>query len=182
MEPELATTPTIAPPADGGRVGHARSSRLDSLVKRVSTPTALIATLSVFAGGIHLYAVPEHLREWWVFGTFFLAVGVAQVAFGLLVGRFHSTALVLAAIWGNVFVVLVYVLSRTKGVPIGPLEHGEHLLETAGPLDLTATAMEVLLAGCLLALLPARLRPVTLNALFFTGLGLWALRFLGVLG
>jgi hypothetical protein len=140
----------------------------------------VVAALSVYAGLIHLWVVPSHLREWWGFGAFFLAIGVAQVAFAPVLWRFPSTATALAGIVGNVAVVLVYILSRTNGVPVGPV-HSSHRLETAGPLDLTATALEVVVAGLLLGHLPGRVRSWAVNGLFVTGLALWGLRLSGVM-
>jgi hypothetical protein len=161
-----------------GRGDH--RSLVDVVLLPLATRTALIATLSVYAGAIHLYVVPEHLREWWGFGVFFLAVGVAQIAFALLLWRRPGTVTALAGIAGNVAVVFVYVLSRTNGVPVGPV-HSSHRLEAPGVLDLTATAVEVGLAACLLALLSGRVRSITLNLLCLSGLVLWALRLTGYL-
>ena len=83
------------------------------------------AGLSLLAGAIHLYFTPEHLQEWWVFGSFFVAVTVGQVVLAELVVLRPSTRTLLAGIWGNVAVIGVYLVSRTVGLPIGP-PHGVH--------------------------------------------------------
>ena len=146
----------------------------------LANPMSVVAALSVYAGLIHLWVAPSHMRAWWGFGAFFLVVGVAQVAFAFLLWRRPGTTTALAGIVGNVSVVLVYILSRTKGVPLGPI-HSAHRLEAAGPLDMTATAVEVVLAGLLLGHLHGRIRSSTVNGLFLIGLALWGLRLSGVM-
>ena len=90
---------------------------------------------------------PEHLEEWWVFGTFFLVLGCFQLVFAVVVLRRPTRRVVLAGIVTNLAVVLVYVSSRTTGLPIEPPEditsHAwSHVAEGAGPADLAATAAE----------------------------------------
>jgi hypothetical protein len=165
-------------PAPTGVRRGARS--LDGLRAGIRRPAVLAGVLSAYAGALHLYVVPVHLRAWWGYGAFFLAVGIVQVLHGLVVARRPGTALALAGIVGNVAVVGIYVLSRTNGVPIGPV-HSGHRLERAGVLDLTATAVEVALIAVLVTLLPARTGRITINVLLMTGVGLWALRLSGLL-
>ena len=150
---------------------------------RVNTRDRLFvaALTSGWAGIIHLRVVTDHFATWWGYGAFFLAVGTAQVASALVLWRDPPPWLVSAAATGNAVVVLVYVASRTVGVPVGP-EHGGHQLEPSGPLDLAATAAEVLLITALLPLLPARSRRLAINVLLVCGLGLWLLRAVGRLG
>lgn len=158
-----------------------RSGRILEAVRTgLRRPAVVAALLSAYAGALHLYVVPVHLRAWWGFGAFFLACGVIQVLFGVLVARWPGTALSVAGIVGNVAVVGLYVLSRTNGVPVGPV-HSSHRLERAGVLDLTATAVEVGLIAVLVTLLPARAGRVAINVLLMTGVGLWALRLSGYL-
>ncbi len=40
------------------------------------------ATLSIVAGYIHFLVMPEHFAEWWGYGVVFLAIALAQVAYG----------------------------------------------------------------------------------------------------
>lgn len=141
----------------------------------------VVALASGWAGIIHLSVVAEHLTAWWGYGAFFLAVGTAQLASGLVLVRHAPLWLVSASAAGNAMVVLVYVASRTIGVRVGP-EHAGHQLEPSGPLDLAATAAEVLLIAALLPLLPARSRRLTVDLLLVCGLGLWLLRAAGRLG
>lgn len=163
------------------------------------------AFLSVAAGAIHLALAPEHLRHWWVFGTFFLAVGAFQLAYALAVLWRPTWPVALVGIGTNVTVVLIYVASRTVGLPIVPPApdgaaegHGASeeaaaeglgasgeaaggFTESVGAVDLATTAAELALIGVLVSLLPGRLRSVTCNVLLLVGVALWGIRFSGLL-
>jgi hypothetical protein len=43
-----------------------------------------VAVLSLIAGLIHLWVMPEHLEECWGYGAFFLVAAVAQVVYAPL--------------------------------------------------------------------------------------------------
>lgn len=146
-----------------------------------------VALASVLAGAVHLAVTPEHLEEWWVFGTFFLVLGCFQLAFAAVVLRRPTRRVALAGILVNLAVVLVYVASRTTGLPIEPPEditsHAwSHVAEGAGPADLAATAAELAVVCLLVTLLSPRLRRMVVNLLLITGVGLWVLRLSGSLG
>lgn len=133
------------------------------------------------AGCAHLSVAGDHLAAWWGYGAFFLLVGSAQLVAGLALVRAARDRLVRANVWGNLVLILLYVASRTVGVPIGP-EHAGHRLEPAGPLDLVTVATEVLIVFALLPVLPRRSRRVTMDLLLVCGLALWLLRATGRLG
>ncbi|WP_353951235.1 hypothetical protein V6K52_16580 [Knoellia sp. S7-12] len=146
-----------------------------------------VAFASVLGGAIHLAVTPEHLEEWWVFGTFFIVVGCFQLAFAALVLRRPTWPVAFAGIAVNLAVVLVYVASRTTGLPIEPPEditsHAwSHVAEGAGPADLAATGAELTVVCLLVTLLPPRLRRMTVNLVLVAGAGLWVLRLSGALG
>ncbi len=87
----------------------------------------------------------------------------------------------------NLGIVLVWVASRTTGLPVTPPEDitshvGTHEIEAVGPADLAATGAELVIVCLLVTFLPPRMRRVTVNLLLATGLGLWALRLSGALG
>ncbi len=68
-----------------------------------------VATLSLLAGLIHLWVMPEHFEEWWGYGTFFLVAAVAQVVYVPLLLRWPNwTVLLLLGIAGNSAIVLLY--------------------------------------------------------------------------
>ena len=154
------------------------------------------AIISAGVGAIHLSVAPEHLGHWWVYGWFFVVVGVFQLGFAPIILRRPSVRVAFAGIIANVLIVLVYVASRTVGLPIAPAEgagagdghagedgHGPGARhpEDVGVLDLTATAGELVLVALLVSLLPARLRAATCNGLLALGLTLWALRLSGAM-
>ena len=136
------------------------------------------AALSLVAAVIHLWAVPEHAWIWWGYGVFFLAAALSQGLFGVAVLRWPSQPLAVAGIFGNLSVVLLYLLTRTSGVPIGPHAGG---VEEAGLLDMSATIAEMGLVVVLVTLLGGRYRKATTNALLLLGGALWVLRFSGIL-
>lgn len=113
------------------------------------------AAMSLFAALVHLWATPEHLSEWWGYGAFFLGVALAQGVYAAVLLRRPSRRLLLAGIIGNSSIVLLYLATRTLGVPpVGP-EAGE--VEAVGLIDACATASEVVLVGALGVLLLWRL-------------------------
>ena len=64
-------------------------SRLRSCRCR-APPTPLLVTYSVAssatgAAAIHYAVIADHLEEWWAFGVFFAAIGVAQLLWAALV-------------------------------------------------------------------------------------------------
>lgn len=98
--------------------------------------------LSLLAASVHLWVVPEHLEEWWGYGTFFLVLAAAQgvYAFGLL-RRASSLPFLLLGVAGNLSVVILWLVTRTTGVPfLGP-HAGE--VEEIGILDLACTLAEI---------------------------------------
>ena len=158
---------------------------------------------------IHVAVAPEHLREWWPAGVFFLAVafGQAALAGGLLVRP--TEWFVRAAIWSSVGLVTLYVWSRTAGLPFMPVhsgeEHsvGEHAghavggrgngvpifphatepssVEPVGSVDMAALALGLGIVVALIALLPTAPRRRTANAICAFGLALVLLRATSVL-
>lgn len=147
-------------------------------VARPAVALYAAAALSLAAALIHLWALPEHLVSWWGYGVFFLIAAVAQGVFAVLLLRWPAAPVLAAGIWGNLSVVVLYVVTRTSGVPAGP-HAGE--VETAGVLDLAATAAELGVVLALVTMLGGGLRRRTVNALLLLGAALWALRLAGVL-
>ncbi len=114
------------------------------------------AALSLLAALIHLWATPEHFGEWWGYGVFFLVAAAAQVLYTPLVLVWPTRVVLLGGIAGNLMIVVVYLLTRTVGIPLfGP---GAGEVEGVGFVDLCATASEV---GIAVALGVALLRETT---------------------
>ena len=99
------------------------------------------AALSLMAAAIHLWVVPEHLEEWWGYGAFFLALAAIQGLYGLGLLRWHSRPFLLLGVAGNLAIAILWLVTRTTGVPfLGP-HVGE--VERVGGLDLACTLGEV---------------------------------------
>jgi hypothetical protein len=159
------------------------------------------AEAAVFSAGIHLWVAPEHLREWWLYGAFFLTAAAAQSLLAWLVLRRATVLVLLAGIWGNLAIVATYVVSRTVGLPLTPPHAGHvghsHLpvaggvgnglpiypgaatssnVESVGTLDLFALSAELVLVVALVGMLPAGLRRTMTNILLAMGVAVWAVR------
>ena len=136
------------------------------------------SAFSLVAALIHLWVTPEHFEEWWAYGTFFLAVAFAQGLFCVVFPRSPGQLLAFVGVWGNLAVILVYVLSRTSGLPVGP-HAGE--IEDAGVLDMAATVSELATVILLVSVLRGSYRAFAVNALLLLGLAIWSLRLAGIL-
>ena len=112
---------------------------------------SVAAALSIIAGYIHLVVMPEHFKEWWGYGIFFLIVAIAQMLYGgaLLIRPRHS--LLVAGIIGNLALIALWAWTRTIGIPlIGP---GAGEREAVASIDLVSKAVELALVLSLVALM-----------------------------
>jgi hypothetical protein len=96
------------------------------------------AALSLLAALIHLWVVPEHLEEWWGYGAFFLVCAGAQGLFAFALLRRPDRPLLLG-VAGNLSIVILWFVTRTTGVPLGP-HAGD--AEVVGALDLACALAE----------------------------------------
>lgn len=157
--------------------------REPTLVQAPASPGSLdiavyaASAISIVAAAIHLWATPGHFVEWWAYGVFFLVIALAQGFFGVTLLRWPNQMVALAGIWGNLSIVLLYLLSRTSGILVGP--HAG-VAEGVGVLDMAATASEVALVVLLVSLLGGAYRRFTVNVLLLLGLAIWLLRFAGI--
>jgi hypothetical protein len=110
-----------------------------------------VALLSLMAGLIHLWVVPEHFEEWWGYGVFFLVAAAAQVVYVPLLLRWPNRTVLLLGIAGNSAIVLLYLLTRVVGIPLFGPEAGE--VEGIGVIDVCATLSEAAIVVALGALL-----------------------------
>jgi hypothetical protein len=113
------------------------------------------ALLSVGAAAIHFAVDPEHFREYWGFGVFFVVVAWLQLAFAAAALVRGQRAIVVGAAIGNALVVVIWIVSRTIGIPLGP-ESGT--AESATVIDLMATAFELVIVVCCIGSLASRIR------------------------
>ncbi|HEX4698726.1 MAG TPA: hypothetical protein VH857_05105 [Actinomycetes bacterium] len=103
---------------------------------------------SLGAGLIHLAVVQEHFDEWWLYGTFFLAVGVAQIIWAVVALAKDNPPWRLLTAWCNVAIVVLWAVTRTTGLPIGP-EPGQ--AEAVGRADVLCGVLELVVFGALIA-------------------------------
>jgi hypothetical protein len=106
-----------------------------------------VAATGAAAGGIHLAVVPSHWAQAEIYGAFFAVVGTTQVVWSLLLLVRPSRPLLGLTVAANLGVLLVWLQSRTIGLPLGP---AAGLREPIGLLDLACAVVEV--AGVVIAL------------------------------
>jgi hypothetical protein len=97
--------------------------------------------LSVYASLLHDWVIPEHYREWWGYGAYFLAAAAAQAFFAGLLLFWPGRRLFLAGIIGNCAILVLYAVTRTHGIPFFGPAAGR--VEPVGSLDLAAAASEI---------------------------------------
>ncbi len=97
--------------------------------------------------------MPEHFEEWWGYGAFFLVAAAAQALYVPLLLRWPGRTLLLLGIGVNLAIALLYLLTRTVGIPLFGPRAGE--VEGFGFADLCATTSE---QGIVVALGAALLR------------------------
>lgn len=126
--------------------------------RRFDVTLARVAALfSLGCGTIHGAVTQSHFEEYTPFGWFFLVVTIFQIGWGLLLLiRPTSRWLVLGAV-GNLAIALVWLWTRTVGVPFGP-HAGE--VEMAGVRDVFSTTFEVVMVAVLAVVLLRRGRPI----------------------
>lgn len=137
----------------------------------VPVDRAALAVTSLAAAGIHFAVMGEHFSEYMVFGIFFAVVAWLQALWAMGVVMTPSRRLLVAGAVGNAVVVLVWVISRTIGLPIGP-EAG--MAEPATFVDVLSTILELfVVAGALIVVIQRQ--PMELGrgrAAFITVVGL----------
>ena len=105
-----------------------------------------LASLSVGAAAIHFAVVFEHFVEYTLYGVFFLVISWAQVIWPVVLLWRPSRLWLGLGIAGNAVVLVVYVASRTVGLPFGPDLHNA---ESVGALDVVSCVLEfALIVGC----------------------------------
>jgi len=115
---------------------------------------ALLGLLSMAAALIHLAVIEQHWTQYWLYGAFFIAVGLAQQAWAVAIPAAQTRLLLSGGVVGNALVVLTWIITRTVGSLIGP---AATVPARAGFGDLVATALQVLIVAGGLALLTRQL-------------------------
>lgn len=97
--------------------------------------------LAVSLGLIHMLATPLYFDQWLGYGVFFFTAAVLQVMFSMaLAVSPPNRALLWIGIAGNASIIALWFVTRTLGVPFGPMA-GEVL--PIGLLDGLAQILEV---------------------------------------
>jgi len=99
-----------------------------------------LAVTSLATAGIHFAVMGEHFREYAAFGVFFSLVAWFQALWALGVVVSPTRPLLTVGLVVNVTVVVIWIVSRTTGLPIGP-EPGT--AEPAAFLDVLSTILEI---------------------------------------
>jgi hypothetical protein len=120
----------------------------------------LINCLVLFAAGaaaIHFAVIGDHFDEYWVYGMFFAVAAWLQILWAIALPSKQPRRLLFLGVLGNTVIVMIWVISRTSGLPIGP--HGG-TPESVHFVDVLATGLEVLtVAGSALLLSGKHERP-----------------------
>jgi hypothetical protein len=117
----------------------------------VSATTAA-GVFSVGAGAIHASAASYQMGVAALYGLTFVAFAVGQIGWGLLAAAVSSRPMAVVGALGNAAVFATWAVTRTVGIPSGPLAGGTL---PAGFADSVATTLEGLAAVTALAALAA---------------------------
>ena len=98
-----------------------------------------LAALSIGAAAIHFAVVFEHFVEYALYGVFFLVISWAQMVWPAVLLWRPSRLWLWLGLTGNAVVIVVYVASRTVGLPFGP---DVHHAESVGALDVVSCVLE----------------------------------------
>jgi hypothetical protein len=133
------------------RAWNARAGRTDGRRRPPLPRSAWLAGAAgaaVLSAAVHLSVTGEHFGESALYGGFFLVLAAAQLAWGVRLLLRPSRAWLSAGAAASVLVALLWLATRTIGMPVGPAA-GE--IEDVGVLDVVASVAEVAVAACALA-------------------------------
>jgi hypothetical protein len=125
--------------------GSACATRVDEVTtpqRRSSNPTWLqfTALASLSAALVHAAVMPDHFEQSFLYGLFFLIAATSQLFFCVMTLWKPSRRLVKAGVIASALMILLWLASRTLGVPIGP-DNGN--TEAWGLLDSLASIYEL---------------------------------------
>lgn len=145
-------------------------------VRSIDDRLLIACGLALGAGLIHVVAAVQHVDEHTLFALFFVVLALAQFGWGIAVYRSPSPRLLVIGAVVSVLVVMLWVASRTVGLPIGPESWSP---EPVGAIDSIASADELVLA--LLVFFQLRIAPVRPAVVacrrIVIGAGLWLILF-----
>jgi hypothetical protein len=103
---------------------------------------------SLGAGLVHLAVVREHFDESALFGVFFLVTGTLQIGWAMVALARDRMPLPRLVAVAEVGVILLWGVSRTVGLPVGPEVWTP---EAAGRADVLCVALELVTVGAIVA-------------------------------
>lgn len=117
-----------------------------------------VAVAATGAALTHLVVIPEHFNESLLYGTFFLFAATWQILWAVMVACRPTRGALVAGALGCAATVVLWLVSRTFGIPGSLGGVGPGTPEAAGALDVLATVFEsVAILGVTLALRDDRL-------------------------
>ncbi len=169
MTPTTVVTEPLAPPASGPvPTGPFRGQDAGEVVR-----VLLVASL-LGGAAVHAAVVREHVDHWPAAGVFFALLAATALVVGVALLRRVDRPRLLGALAVSVGPLLVWLVSRTTGLPFGP-DAGEP--EPVALADAAACLLAVVAGGAALVLLrvtgPLRVRGLPAAAQLI-GLGLVA--------
>jgi len=145
-ERPLASQRPVA--AETPRLASARGGRERDRPAAIAQQLAFLGLCA--AAGTHLAVMPDHFRQSWIYGAFFIVVAPLQIGLAWLVLVRPRRAGLAAALAFSMTVLVLWAVTRLVGVPIGP-DNGA--TEALGVLDLFATSCELVTVSALVLLL-----------------------------
>lgn len=127
---QTMTPTTVAAPVAGERIAPSRSE--ERLL-----PFLLVAALG--SAGAHATVAPTHLLDNVLFGAFFIGCAAAQLSWVLALVAGTGQRMLIAAVWGNTLVLLLWATTRLWGLPFALMPDPEAL----GPWDVMCAVWEV---------------------------------------
>ena len=137
------------------RTETAVPSRGPTPADRVLLQRAVVSSALVGSALIHGAVAGEHFGEWLPAGVFFLVVQLVELLLALAAAFAWDKRVAMLVVVTGVGTVLVWLVSRTTGMPVGPAD-----FRVAEPVGLTDVLCGVLELASALAAVPA-LRSVT---------------------
>jgi hypothetical protein len=140
-------------------------ARVDTRLATASTPVSrrratllpLVALAGVAAAAVHVVVMPDHFEESALYGTFFATAAIAQFGYSALLLARPSRSLLAAGVLGNAAILVLWLITRTVGIPLGP---AAGTTETFGGLDVLASVFELTIAIGGTALILRRQQPL----------------------
>ncbi|WP_311983953.1 hypothetical protein [Parafrankia sp. CH37] len=132
--------------ADAARAGRRRQTEA-RIMDDTGADRILAAFASLGAAATHAAVAPSHFGSWPLSGVFFIAAAIFQASWALPALRQAGRRTMAAGLLVNAGSILLWLVSRTSGLPIGP--HAG-LPEQVDRVDLTTVAFEAVV--CVVAL------------------------------